>query len=196
MPSGIQECYPFFKPCVYLVKMKDERNAVLKLTCDYDNQSHRDLCSQNHLLAPEIFGYEIICNRYHVILMEYLDFSTFNAISNHLANDETEKILNRSQIFDSLKDILEKLKTLGIVHGDFRSVNILAKKSGSDPSILEDFKLIDFEWSGKLNEPYPFLALKSREINWPNGVNSYMPKKFEHDLFMLDLMRKFELKIV
>ena len=120
--------------------------------------------------------------------MEYLDFSTFNAISNHLANDETEKILNRSQIFDSLKDILEKLKNLGIVHGDFRSVNILEKKSGSDPSILEDFKLIDFEWGGKLHEPDPFLDLRSREINWPNGVNSYMPRKFEHDLDMLDRM--------
>jgi tRNA A-37 threonylcarbamoyl transferase component Bud32 len=53
--------------------------------------------------------------------------------------------------------MLGKLEELQLVHGDFRSSNILAKRSATNPAVLEDFKLVDFELSGKVNENYPFL---------------------------------------
>ena len=114
--------------------------------------------------------------------MEYFD-SSYDTDFKYLSNALTR--LNRDHIINSLQNILLKLQSLNLVHGDFRSVNILAKRSENDPSILEDFKLVDFELSGKVNEPYPFLALKSQKIVWPEDFYSYMPRRFEHDQFML-----------
>ena len=174
-----------FNPCVYLVKTEDGRDAVLKLACDYDIEAHRTLSGEQ--LAPQIIGYEKLWNRYHVILMEYFD-SSYDTIFKYLSNALIRR--NRDHIINSLQNILLKLQSLNLVHGDFRSVNILAKRSENDPSILEDFKLVDFELSGKVNEPYPFLALKSRRITWPDDFESYMPRRFEHDQFMLNQIQR------
>ena len=179
----------YFKPCVYLVKTEDGRDAVLKLACNYNIEVHRTLSREQ--LAPQIIGYEKLWNRYHVILMEYLDSFSYDTVFKYLSNVLIR--LNRNHIINSLQDILLKLQSLNLVHGDFRSVNILAKRSENDPSILEDFKLVDFEFSGKLGEPYPFLALKSQKINWPEDFHSYMPRKFEHDQFMLNQIQNNEI---
>ena len=178
----------YFKPCVYLVKLSDGTLAVLKLTYNYDIEAHKLL--HLHNLAPRLLGYEKICDRYHVILMEYFDIASHDSLFNHL-NLST---LSRESIISSLKGILGKLEELGIVHGDFRSSNIIAKRSEEDPSVLEDFKLIDFELSGKVDELYPFVALKNPEINWNIGVNSYAPRKFEHDQHLLNVMIQDELR--
>ena len=60
--------------------------------------------------------------------------------------------------------------------------------SAADPAILEDFKLIDFEYSGLVDTPYPFVALKNDKVRWHQDFNSYAPRKFEHDQYMLDNM--------
>jgi hypothetical protein len=57
----------------------------------------------------------------------------------------------------------------------------MAKRSADDPSVLEDFMLVDFEFSGKVDEPYPCLATKNPDITWPVGFNSYSLRKHEHD---------------
>ena len=54
-----------------------------------------------------------------------------------------------------------------------------------DGSILESFKLVDFEYSGKVDERYPFLGMKNPDIAWPSDFISYAPRKFEHDEYML-----------
>ena len=182
---------PYLKPCVYLVKMEDDSYGVLKIACNYDIEMHRILASEELKLAPRIFGYEKLWSRYHIILMEVYDVSSYKSIYQHLRSSN----LNCQNLYGSLKAILGQLRGLELVHGDFRSTNILARRSQSDPSILEDFKLIDFEFSGKVNEPYPFLALKNYKITWPEDFNSYMPRVFKHDEFMLDQMKNNEFNI-
>jgi hypothetical protein len=186
-------CHVYFKPCVYMVKTASGRNAVLKIAYNYDFQTHEKLSKLR--LAPELIGYEKIYNRWHVILMEYLnsDKISYDNIYCHLNFGRNAHMINRNGIISSVKDILVKLQELGIVHGDFRASNILARRSKSDPSVLEDFKLIDFEFSGKVNEPYPFLALRNRDIKWHDGVNSYSPRQFEHDQYLFDYMCANEL---
>lgn len=186
MDGNFQVHAPYLKPCVYLVKTSTGKSAVLKLACDYDINFHRKLCCVD--LAPKIYGYEKICGQYHVILMEY--FENSDNIYTHLHDNIS---LNGSHLFDSLKNILVTLRNLNLVHGDFRSSNILAKRSDSDPSILIEFKLIDFDFSGTMNEPYPFLAMKSKDLKWPEGFNSFMPRTFDHDSFMLNEMYKNEI---
>jgi tRNA A-37 threonylcarbamoyl transferase component Bud32 len=85
--------------------------------------------------------------------MEYLDSSLLDCVFNFLLNKDDPKI-NRERLLESIKGILSRLRELEIVHGYFRSNNIMAKRSADDPTILEDFMLVDFEFSGKVNESY------------------------------------------
>jgi hypothetical protein len=169
----------YLKPCVYLVKSQG-RYAILKLASYYGVEVHKKLADEN--LAPRILGHEILCDSYQIILMEYLDLdsSVFDCVYNYLHNNYGPKI-NQERLLESIKGILSRLKELEIVHGDFRSNNIMAKRSADDPSVLEDFMLIDFEFSGKVDEPYPCLATKNPDIV---GFNSYSLRKHEHDNYM------------
>ena len=182
--DGKDKIRQYFQPCVYLVETGDGKDAVLKITYNYDIDSHKALQTAYPSLVPKVIGYEKICDQYHLVLMEYLDNSTYRSVFEYLIDPKLE--IDRESLNKSLSDILEKFKALGIVHGDFRSGNILAKLSNEDPTLLEDFKMIDFEFSGKVGEPYPFLAMRNNTINWPDGFNSYMPRQFDHDKFMLD----------
>ena len=112
---------------------------MLKITDNYNIQVHKTLSALDPPLAPELIGYEKIFDRYHVILMEYLG-NSYDSIFNHLAFD-VDKSLERTQLSKSLEDILAKLHGLDIVHGDFRSCNILAIRSDA---VLVDLKIIDF----------------------------------------------------
>ena len=178
---------PYLAPRVYFVEtLNDKKDAVLKITNNYAIDVHKKLQELCPSLVPRIIEHDVLFNQYHVILMEYFDQSSYDTLAHYLdAARGNKKILNRTSISTSLSAILAKLKELNIVHGDFRSVNILAKRSAADPAILEDFKLIDFENSGLVDTPYPFVALKNDEVTWHQDFNSYAPRKFEHDEFML-----------
>lgn len=80
-----------------------------------------------------------------MILVEYLG-DTHDTLFNHLEADKALNTLSKPQILESLQAILEKLRGLNFVHGDFNSCNIFAKPFESR---LEDFKLVEFELSGK-----------------------------------------------
>ena len=180
------------KPGVYRVKVGNNY-ALLKLAFDYSIDVHKALAEEQ--LAPKILGHEIFCDNYHLILMEYLDDNVYDSLYNILhSSNYPENKINHQSLYNSLAEILSKLKELNIVHGDFRSNNILAKRSGNDASVLEDFKLIDFEFSGIVGKPYPFLAMRNPKISWPDGFNSYQPRMFGHDEHMLEKIIKFDFK--
>ena len=182
----------WLNPGVYRVKV-DNNYALLKLACDYSIDVHKALAEEQ--LAPKILGHEILCDNYHLILMEYLDNAVYDSLFNfiHNSNDSENKI-NHQSLYNSLVHILSKLKELNIVHGDFRSNNILAKRSENNDSVLEDFKLVDFEFSGIVGQPYPFLAMRNPTIAWPEGFNSYQPRMFDHDEHMLNKIITLDFK--
>ena len=222
----VSEHQAYFKPCV--VKTADGRDAVLKVANNYDIASHLKLQEEGISLAPRILANDVLDDNYHVILMEYLGDThdtLFNVMTTH-GSDVDQELLS-----DSLKNILGKLESLNIVHGDFRSCNILVKKpqlhvqaqdedeaqiqdetqaqaqiqgvtqnetqvqvqtpnqTKKPTIILEDFKLIDFEFSGKEGHPYPVLSMKNPAIEWHSGFNSYMPREHAHDLHMFNMMK-------
>jgi hypothetical protein len=177
---------PYFNPRVYMVKTASNEKAVLKLAHNYNIEIHKKMASVG--LAPKIIGYEELCGSYHIILMEY-NGDSYDILFNHLNNYD----FNGHDIYKSLQGLTEKFKEFNIVHGDFRSCNIIVKRSLNNPSVIEDFKLIDFEFSGNVDTPYPFMSLLNQEISWPKGFNSYMPRKLEHDQFMLEKIKIEEL---
>jgi predicted Ser/Thr protein kinase len=195
--DGVEISYGYFKPCVYLVKISigtTEMDAVLKISYNYDIEAHKKL--NEHGFAPTIIGYEKMFGRWHVMLMEYFDNTTYDSLFSHVRESKNKEIkLDCKTITRSLEEMLGKLEELQLVHGDFRSSNILAKRSATNPAVLEDFKLVDFELSGKVNENYPFLALRNREVDWHKDVNSYTPRQFSHDRHLFMDMCAKELEI-
>ena len=199
--TDAKEC-AYFKPCVYLVETAGGQHAVLKLAYNYDVESHEALQAAHPDLVPRLIAKEVLNGRYHIVLMEYLGES-YDTLFNTMVT--YGKDIDQKRLKNSLEDILRKLEALDIVHGDYRSCNILVKRSQIQAHVqntsqqqeeqkeipkivLEDFKLISFEFSGKVGTPYPFLAMKNDTINWPPGYKSYWPRKFDHDKFMLDQM--------
>ena len=173
-----------------------ENFAVLKICHNYSIECHEILAKLN--LAPKIIGYEKFSNNCFVILMEYFEcnYGEYYSLFYHILElKESKSSLN--PLKNALKLLLDEMKSKGIVHGDFRSNNIIIKykkgkdqDKGRDEYEISDFKLIDFEYSGKESSCYPCLSLKNQEINWPQGFNSYWPRSFEHDKFMLEEMFK------
>ena len=176
-----------FKPNVYLVKTEDGKLAVLKISYNYSIEAHKAIASIG--LAPSIIGYEKMWNDYHVILMEYLD--EYKTLDKVLITDDE----NGEMIVESVRLLLSKVHDKNIVHGDFRSRNIMAKVTQTRCAV----KLIDFEFSGPVwdenedervegqpNKRYPCLVLKNSGIKWPKGFNSFKPRRFSHDLFMFN----------
>ena len=205
-----------FKPCVYLVKTADGTDAVLKIANNYDIESHLKLQEEALSLAPKIIANSVLDDQYQIVLMEFLG-NTHDTLFNVMTS--FGELIDQELLDKSLENVLAKLKELGIVHGDFRSCNILVKKpqlhvqaqiqdvtqnetqvqvqaQAQTPNqtkkpkiILEDFKLIDFEFSGKAGQPYPVLSMKNPSINWHDGFNSYMPRKHDHDQHMFNIMK-------
>ena len=122
--------------------------------------------------------------------MEYFDCSgeKYKCLF-HLLNERKKLKLPVKPLYDSLKLFLAEIHKQGIVHGDFRSNNILLKNY-NDKNENFEFKMIDFEFTGKIDSLYPCLALKNVNINWPDGFSSYSPRSFKHDEFMLKEMMK------
>lgn len=75
---------------------------------------------------------------------------------------------------------LTAIHEAGYVHGDLRDTNIMSRKSDA-----EDFKFIDFDWAGRVNETtYP--PFVNREFWRPQGATDFLPILAEHDIEMLD----------
>ena len=137
---------------------------------------------------------------YHLILMEYLE--NFKTVHHHYLENHYSLNLNREMINTNIKNLLDDIHKEQIVHGDFRAINIMAKLDEINGQSLTDFKLIDFEISGpaaissidndldhsNLNKSkskcYRCLIFKNRGVHWPEGFNSFKPRKFEHDIYM------------
>lgn len=97
--------------------------------------------------------------------------------------------LNLEAVFESIKTLLSKIHSLGIVHGDYRLNNIIARQSSQNPSIITDFKVIDFEFSGKVNEKYPVIFDKSPIIAWHRGFSSNSKREYDHDNCFIEVIK-------
>ena len=94
-------------------------------------------------------------------------------------DDEDNKI-DYVKLKQSCKAILRKLKSLGRLFTGTFVREISSPKDLKDPSVLEDFKLIDFEFGRKVRTPYRF-AMRNDAIQPAQFQLSYMPRKHEHD---------------
>ena len=79
-----------------------------------------------------------------------------------------------------IADKLKKFHQAGFVHGDIQDMNIMISNSDE-----KDFKIIDFDWAGRVNKArYP--SFINRQIWQPSGAVDGQPILPAHDLAMLD----------
>jgi len=157
---------------------------------NYGLEAHGHLASKN--MAPKLYGvtaptpHEFIeqGSLEHYIHMEYLSPPSDGKagwISLHDLGSKYPLVAeaNKSQIMKSIKAIINELEEKGLVHGDFRTNNLLVYvKTGQSCTLeLKDgepyIKVIDFDWSreaGKTRSP----TSRNQEVKWPGQDGMYM----------------------
>jgi len=77
-----------------------------------------------------------------------------------------------------MQKFLNKIHSVGYVHGDFREYNIMCNLQTGK------VKVVDFEFSGKEDAVYP-VPLNTR-IHWPAGVEFRGHLNKQHDLVFFE----------
>ncbi|KAH7923002.1 hypothetical protein BV22DRAFT_1113588 [Leucogyrophana mollusca] len=176
--------------CVtYLVKIDDgdddsmdtashsdsSRMAVVKFVTRYGKEAHEQMAREG-LAPPLLYCGPIHSERgisygaLHMVVMKYVEgWTAFRA----LALDRLPGTFLRD-----LREVIQRLHSLGFVYGDLRQPNVMVTKEGGQ------IQLIDFDWAGKKGiAKYPLIL--SNAIDWPVGVSGLQAIEEQHDLDML-----------
>ncbi|KAG6888306.1 hypothetical protein C0992_008871 [Termitomyces sp. T32_za158] len=151
---------------LYEAKLDDGQRVVVKFASRYHAEAHRLLAERG--LAPKLHhssteGGSLYGGRYMVVM----DF--FEGKMPHT--------LSEGQ-FNRVKEAIDLLHSHGIVFGDLRILNVLAKG--------EDVVLIDFDWCGKEGEArYPVGINMAPELCWPQGVGPAPSPPVSPSLFLM-----------
>ena len=138
--------------------MDKQEGFVLVTFCkSYSKEVHICVASSGH--APEFLGMEILSDEWLMVVMEYVNGSSWDeAIDKPLAE---------------LRAAVLSLHGASFVHGDLRPNNILVM-SGI-------VCIIDFEWAGVAGQVvYPFLMNHS-DVTWPDNAKHGQSIKQAHD---------------
>jgi len=159
---------------LFLAKTGDGEEVLVKFVRRYSLEAHQ--WCMNAGFAPELKGFQVIGDRWCMVVMEYL--------KDHVTLDKGEWKPERYK-----KDIREKLSSLhraGFVHGDIRDANILVRCE-SEVAGSEKVWFIDFDWSGRIGEVcYP--ANLNQEIRRHEDAQDGKMIRPEHDMAMVDYM--------
>ncbi|TFK49813.1 hypothetical protein OE88DRAFT_387055 [Heliocybe sulcata] len=148
-----------------------ERVFVKLVTRPYGEKVHDYLAS--HGCAPKLYGCKALEGAPMAYVMEHLDtdwISLFDlAVGQNRAVAQAPDVL--MAIRNAVERVLSILETATLVHGDFRSNNIMVRLDHGGRPMLSDsgsvqLKVVDFDWSGEAGAVrYP--ATRNTDIAWP-----------------------------
>lgn len=183
MPTTISPSIIKEKPEVYKV-VYDEKLCVLKYMPVFigkDNAIQRESQALKILnkakISPRLFKdfQKDIDERYFYMIYEYLEDGKWNDLvifrrkmlrEIRVHSDEYKEIIDNFKEF--LIDRVNKMHSLGIVHGDLKPSHIFVKID--DAFKLEDIKFIDFGLSYRLKKSF-----KKTHSKWQGGTIGYSP---------------------
>ncbi len=141
--------------CFKATMDKQEGFVLVKFCKSYSKEAHICVASSGH--APEFLGMEILSDECLMMVMEYVNGSSWDeAIDKPIAE---------------LQAAVLSLHEAGFVHGDLRSNNILV--------VSGTVCIIDFEWAGVAGQVvYPFFMIHT-DVTWPDKHGQ--PIKQAHD---------------
>ncbi|CAG8635063.1 3977_t:CDS:2, partial [Racocetra fulgida] len=123
--------------------------------CKYSLNTHQLLAEAGY--APKVLASSIIPGNWLLVYMEYLDnHSTLDCVAFKL-NDQ-----DRNSLRVKIEKMVEHLHNLEHVHGDLREGNILIRRFENNDF---DVKLIDFEWSGEVDDRGGLIIDSEEEIS-------------------------------
>ncbi|PFH44921.1 hypothetical protein AMATHDRAFT_130000, partial [Amanita thiersii Skay4041] len=120
--------------------------------------------------APELIAVNELPAGWLMVVMEYLQ------------GYKIWKFLPK-RLWDELVMVLKEFQEDGFVHGDIRGANLLVGREEGNGELV--FKMIDFDWAGKVGCTHYPSRLHSG-IARASDVVACGPIEFEHDNFMVN----------
>ena len=164
--------------CVtYLAQnIQDEQLIVVKFAQTYGEQAHRLLAQQQ--MAPQLYycgrvGEDAGYDNLKLVVMEYVKGET--------AADRYHDQPLPTNVIEQLSAALDILHSHNLVFGDLRKPNIMIRSDNVT-------QLVDFDWSG-VHDQARYPVHLSRDVKWPEGVDSYRTLSKQHDRDMLTLLQ-------
>ncbi|KAF9442762.1 hypothetical protein P691DRAFT_798029 [Macrolepiota fuliginosa MF-IS2] len=151
--------------------------VCIKFVRRYGDDVHRWCAGKG--IAPDLLGFEKLPGGWYLVVMEPLEkpwelFWDLNLYVGFPPSGELEK---------QLRAALVEMHQNNMVHGDIRDMNIMVDLAGSP-----QFRILDFDWAGKVEEvKYPKF-MNTRQVKRPQGVEDGKVILPEHDIAMVDNM--------
>jgi serine/threonine protein kinase len=155
---------------------------VVKFVRQYSEDAHRFLGDLGY--APTLRAINSISGGWKMIAMDYSRYTELSKVTAEVTLDNITKLAIRQGV----KEIIEKLHTKELVHGDIRQANILVDRNtlGSPEGV--SLQLIDFDWAGPAGAvKYP-MRLNTKTIRRPKNVAGGKLITKSDDLEMIDLL--------
>jgi hypothetical protein len=143
----------------------------------YGEEVHRLLSHAR--MAPELFDVSSIDDGPTMIVMEMLPSPWQTLYTFAQSNPRWTENGVQAAIRNRLEEIVAKLETGGVVHGDFRTNNIMVKPGEEESAVL-----VDYDWAGKAGEVHYPLDRNHLGIEWPSQAGSAI--SLGHDRSMLN----------
>jgi serine/threonine protein kinase len=162
----------------------------IKFVRRYSKEAHM-LCSLKGF-APKLYGFEELPGGWHMVVMEAIDTSRYTRgdwVRRQLTSLSLDSIKG---LQEKLKEVVESLHKDGMVHGDLRVTNLLVGNHlfpNNSAAVIGDgdFKLVDFDWAGKVGRAsYP--PTVNLEMARPLSVAAGGLISTDHDIEMVGFM--------
>ena len=160
-------------------------DIFIKFTRRYCKEAHEFCVSKN--IAPKLYAVESLPGGWYMVVMEDVR-SEYEDLYDFIQHpDHKGEVSSRNYFVSQIRKSLEELHEAGFVHGDIRNTNIMVKRSGLDGS----FYLVDFDWSGRIDEVRYPIGINVTTVKRPDGVVSGELIIAQHDIASLDYIQTF-----
>ncbi|PFH49602.1 hypothetical protein AMATHDRAFT_4757 [Amanita thiersii Skay4041] len=145
-----------------------DRKICVKFTRRYSQEAHRFWAERKR--APDLIAVNSLPAGWIMVVMEYLeDYDYWKAPPKY--------------VWDGLVGLVAEFQEHGFVHGDIRGANILiGQEEGSNELV---FKLIDFDWAGKVGTTH-YPSRLHPAIARASDVVACGAIEFDHDNYMVN----------
>ncbi|KAG8900626.1 hypothetical protein FRB99_005939 [Tulasnella sp. 403] len=167
----------------FIAESQSRKSLFIKFVHKYNKEVHMKCADKG--IAPPLYGYETLPGGWIMVVMEEVG-QDYKPYVPEMQKDGFT-FPPREDVCQALKEAVDRMHSMHIVHGDVRNVNVLVKRieSMSDgPPVL----LCDFDWAGHVGEARYPLDVNRKDISRPAGAIGGELITKEHDLQMMSVL--------
>jgi hypothetical protein len=158
-----------------ILTKQSKQSLVLKFTQKYSEEAHAHCAS--HGIAPELHAVERLGGGWMMVVMEYLDNTTYTAL----------RALRgpKDDLYIKVTNAVAVLHQGNFVHGDIRDVNVMTRVLETGVRII---KLVDFDWAGPDGVACYPANVNHEGIRRPKDAKDGKLVTKEHDRIMVEFL--------